>query len=103
MGYGHILIYDVACDTIVLECISLYVSHGVVSVLICAVTASAAVPHYSAEVPRPAATANHVVHKLSFASRFTYLTQYAAPHRSMDVGRAPLLSLKYESWLLKLI
>ena len=64
-----------------------------VSVLICAVTASAAVPH-------PAATANNVVHKLSFASRFT---QYAAPHRSMDVGGAPSLSLKYESWLLMLI
>ena len=64
-----------------------------VSVLICVVTASAAVPH-------PAAIANHVVHKLSFASHFMYLTQYAAPHKSIDVGGAPLFSLKYESWLL---
>ena len=39
----------------------------VVSVLIYAVTASVAVPH-------PAATSNHVVHKLSFALPFTYLT-----------------------------
>ena len=59
----------------------------VVSVLICVVVASAAVLH-------PAATTNHIVHKLSFASHFTYLTQYAAPHRSMDVGGAPSLSLK---------
>ena len=73
--------------------ISICITCCVVSVLICAVTASAAVPH-------PAATSNHVVHKLSFASRFTYLTQYVAPHRSMDVGGAPSLSLKYESWLL---
>ena len=64
-----------------------------VSVLICVVTVSATVPH-------PAVTAKHVVHKLSFASCFTYLTQYAAPHRSMDVGGAPSLSLKCESWLL---
>ena len=64
-----------------------------VSFMICGITASVAVPH-------PAVTAKHVVHKLSFASRFIYLTQYAAPHRSMDVGGAPLLSLKYESWLL---
>ena len=61
-----------------------------VSVLICAVTASATVPH-------PAATANHVVHKLSLALRFT---QYAAPHSSKDVGGAPSLLLKCESWLL---
>ena len=54
----------------------------------------------SAVVPHPAATANHVVHKLSFVSRFTYLSQYVAPHRSMDVEGAPSLSLKYESWLL---
>ena len=64
-----------------------------VPILICAVIASAAVPH-------PAVIAKHVVHKLSFASRFTYLTQYAAPHRSMDVGGALSLSLKCESWLL---
>ena len=64
-----------------------------VSVLIYAVIASVDVPHL-------AATANYVVHKLSFASCFTYLTQYAAPHRSMDVGGAPSLSLKCESWLL---
>ena len=64
-----------------------------VSVLICAVTASAAVPH-------PATIANHVVHKLLFASHFTYLTQYAAPHRTMDVAGVPSLSLKCESWLL---
>ena len=70
-----------------------------VYVLICAVTASAAVPHSGAAVPHPATTANHVVHKLSFASCFTYLTQYEAPHRSMDVGGAPSLSLKCESWL----
>ena len=75
----YILIYAVACNTIVLKYISLYVS--------------VAMPH-------PAATANHVVHKLSFASCFTYLTQYATPHRSIDVGGAPSLSLKYESWLL---
>jgi len=67
-------------------CITCYV----VSVLIGAVTASAAKPH-------PAATANHVMHKLSFASHFT---QYTAPNRSMDVGGAPSLSLKCESWLL---
>ena len=71
-----------------------------VSVLICAVTASAAVPHSSVTVLHPAAIANHVVHKMSLASRFTYLTQYAAPHRSMDVGGASSLSLKCESWLL---
>jgi hypothetical protein len=29
-----------------------------------------------------------------------YLTRCAAPHRSMDVGGAPSLSLKCESWLL---
>ena len=79
MGYEHILIYVVACDIIVLKCISLYVS--------------AAVSHL-------AAITNYVVHKLLFASCFTYLTQYVAPHRSMDVGRAPSLSLKCESWLL---
>ena len=75
----------------------------VVYALICAVTASAVLPHSGAAVPHPAATANHVVHKLSFASCFTYLTQYAAPHRSMDVGGAPSLLLKYEFWLLMLI
>ena len=64
-----------------------------VSVLICVVTASAAASH-------SAATVNQFVHKLSFASHFTYLTQYAAPHRSIDVGGAPSLSLKYEFWLL---
>ena len=74
-----------------------------VSVLICAVIASAAVPYSGAAVPHPAAIANHVVHKLLFASYFTYLTQYGAPHRSMDIGGAPSLSLKYESWLLMLI
>jgi len=31
---------------------------------------------------------------------YIFLTQYAAPHRSMDVGGAPSLSLKCESWLL---
>ena len=71
-----------------------------VSVLIYAITASAVVPHSSVAVPYLATTANHVVHKLSFASRFTYLTQYAASHKSMDVGGAPSLLLKYESWLL---
>ena len=71
-----------------------------VSVLICAVIASAAVLHSGAAVPHPAATANHVVYKLSFASCFTYLTQYAVPHRSMDVGGSLSLSLKCESWLL---
>ena len=65
---------------------------------VCSVTASATVPHSGAVVLHPAATANHVVHKLSFASCFTYLTQYAAPHRSMDVGGAPSLWLKCESW-----
>ena len=68
--------------------------------MICVVTASAAVPHSGAAVPHPAAIANHVVHKLSFASCFTYMTQYAAPHRSMDVEGALSLSLKCESWLL---
>ena len=71
-----------------------------VSVLICAVTASATVPHSGAAVPHPAVIAKYVVHKLSFISCSTYLTQYAAPHRIMDVGGAPSLSLKYESWLL---
>ena len=71
-----------------------------VSVLICVVTVSVAVPHSGAAVPHLAAIVKHVVHKLSFASCFTYLTQYAASHRSMDVGGAPSLSLKYESWLL---
>ena len=71
-----------------------------VSVLICVVKASSAVPHSGVVVPHLAAIANHVVHKLSFASCFIYLTQYAAPHRSMDVGGAPSLSLKCESWLL---
>ena len=71
-----------------------------VSVLIYAITASAAVLHFGVAVPHPAATANHVVHKLSFASYFTYLTQYTASHRSIDVGGAPSLSLKCESWLL---
>ena len=65
-----------------------------VYVLIYVVTASAAVLHSGATVPHPATTANHVLHKLSFASCFTYLTQYAAPHRSMDVGGAPSLSLR---------
>ena len=76
MGYGHILIYVVVCDTIVLEFISslICITCCVVSVLICAITASAGVPHL-------AVTAKYVVHKLSFASRFTYLTQYATPHR----------------------
>ena len=74
-----------------------------VSVLICAVTASVAVPHSGAAVPHPAAATNHVVHKLSFASCFIYLTQYEAPHKSMDVGGARSLSLKCESWLLRLI
>ena len=55
-----------------------------VSVLICAVIASVAMPHSGAAVPHPAVTAKHV-HKLSFASHFTYLTQYIVPHRSMDV------------------
>ena len=65
-------------------------TYCVVYILIYAVTTSAAV--------HLAATANHVVHKLSFASRFIYLTQYAAPTRSMDVGGALSLSLKCESW-----
>ena len=73
----------------------------VVSVLIYAVTASTSSPQSGAAVPHPTATANYVVHKLSFASHFTYLTNYEAPHRSMDVGGAPSLSLKCESWLLK--
>ena len=71
-----------------------------VYVLIYAVTTNAAVLHSGVAVPHLATIANHVVHKLSFASHFTYLTQYAAPHRSMDVRGAPSLSLKYESWLL---
>ena len=70
-----------------------------VSVLIYAITASAAVPHSGAAMPHPTAIANHVMHKLSFASHFTYLTQYVAPHRSMDVGGALSLSQKCESWL----
>ena len=74
-----------------------------VSVLICAVTASATVLNSGAVVPHPAAIANHVVHKLSFASRFTYLTHYVASHGSMDVGGAPSFLLKCESWLLMLI
>ena len=53
-----------------------------------------------AAVLQLAITAKHVVHKLSYVSRFSYLTQYAAPHRSMDVGGASSLSLKCESWLL---
>ena len=74
-----------------------------VSVLIYAVTASTSSPQSGAAVPHPTATANYVVHKLSFASYFIYLLQYAAPHKSMDVGGASSLSLKYESWLLMLI
>ena len=59
-----------------------------VSILIYVVIASATVLHSGAAVSHLVATANHIVHKLSFASRFTYLTQYATPHRSMDVGGA---------------
>ena len=101
MGYGRILIYAVDCDTIMLECISLYVSHAMWclfwSVLLQQVwQCHTLVQHCHTQLQE----ANHVVHKLSFASCFTYLTQYAAPYRSMDVGGAPSLSLKCESWLL---
>ena len=69
VGYGHELIYAVASDKIVLECISLHVTCCVEPVLICAVTASAAVPYPGAAVLHPAVTSKLVVHELSFASR----------------------------------
>ena len=84
----------------------------VVPVLICAIAASAAVPHLGPAVPLcgSAVAMERQYHtQLSQLScyawtiiciMFIYLSQCAAPHRSMNVGGAPSLSLKCESWLL---
>ena len=88
------------------------VTYCVVHVLICAITASVAVPHPGPVVSlcdSAIAMEQQCRTQLSQLSccawtviciMFIYLSQCVAPHRSMDVGGAPSLLLKYESWLL---
>ena len=45
MGYGHVLIYVVACHITMLECFYMSITCCVVPNFICAVIASAVVPH----------------------------------------------------------